>query len=257
MTTCKNCAVEFEGKFCPNCSQKAATHRFTIGHFAHDAFHAVTHTDKGILFLMKELTLRPGKVALEYNAGKRKKYFNPITYLLLISALQIFLSQKTGIYDYYLAKTQEFVQQMQKLAPDANLDDSIKTLEEAKGQQKKVLENNKILTLIFLPLLALLTWLFFYKSGHNYAENLVLNVMLQAQLYLLFGVMCVGLFVIFPGSVMITMYLYLVVMWAYNLFAYRQFFKQRWGWIFLKGSILQIIYILIIQEISKIVVQYL
>src|SRR5689334_23434282 len=149
MTICKNCSTEFEGKFCPNCSQKANTHRFTIGHFAHDAFHAVTHTDKGVLFLIKELFRRPGEVALEYNAGKRKKYFNPITYLLLVSALQIFAAQKTGIYDYYLDKTQEFVERMQKMSPKTNLDDSIKTLKQAKGQQKKVLENNKILTLIF------------------------------------------------------------------------------------------------------------
>jgi hypothetical protein len=257
MTTCKNCNTEFEGKFCPNCSQKANTHRFTIGHFAHDAFHAVTHTDKGVLYLIKELFRGPGNVALEYNAGKRKKYFNPITYLLLISALMIYGAQKTHIYDYYLDKTQEFVQRISKKTKSSDLNDSVETLKNAKVTQKKIMENNKILTLIFLPLLSLLTWLFFYKSGHNYAENLVLNVMIQAQLYLIFLVMCIGLFLIAHWTVMVTIYLYLVLTWAFNLFAYRQFFRQSWGRVFLKGSALQIIYILLIQEISKLVVQYL
>jgi hypothetical protein len=256
MTTCKNCNTEFEGKFCPNCSQKAATKRFTLGHFAYDVFHAVTHTDKGILFLIKELFRRPGHVAEEYNVGQRKKYFNPVTYMLLISALMIYGAQKTNIYDYYLSKTQELIQKISKNTKSSDLNESLETLENAKAQQKKVMENNKILTLIFLPLLSLLTWLFFYKSGHNYAENLVLNVMIQAQLYLVF-IVCIGLFLIAPWTIMFTMYLYLVFTWLFSIIAYRQFFKQRWGWTLLKGSTLQIIYVLGIQEISKIVVQYL
>src|SRR5690349_6274896 len=128
MTTCKNCSYEFEGKFCPNCSQKAATHRFTIGHIGHEFLHALTHTDKGVLLLIKELFTRPGYVALEYNAGKRKKYFNPITYMLLILAIQIFAAQKTHVYDYYIQKTQELVEQLQKATPEADLKDSIQQL---------------------------------------------------------------------------------------------------------------------------------
>src|SRR5688572_4842962 len=96
-TTCKNCQTTFEGKFCPNCAQKADTHRFTVKHFAHELFHAFTHTDKGVFFLSKELLLRPGKVAREYNSGMRKKYFNPITFLLIVTAIQIFVVKKTEI----------------------------------------------------------------------------------------------------------------------------------------------------------------
>lgn len=40
-------------KYCPACGQKAATHRFTRSHFFHESWHAVTHTDKGILNLVK------------------------------------------------------------------------------------------------------------------------------------------------------------------------------------------------------------
>src|SRR5688572_10665036 len=99
MTTCKNCDTPFEGKFCSACSQRADTHRFTLWHFAHAFFHALTHTDKGILFLIKELLYKPGIVAREYNEGKRKKYFSPITFLLIVMAIEIFASQKTKFYD--------------------------------------------------------------------------------------------------------------------------------------------------------------
>jgi hypothetical protein len=256
MTTCKNCGTEFEGKFCSNCSQKANTHRFTIGHFGHDFLHALTHTDKGILFLMKELFVRPGKVALEYNAGKRKKYFNPITYLLIMLAVQIFAGQKTKIYDVYMDQTEKFVNSVAKSDKKVR-DAASKALQGAKEQQRKVLENNKIVTFVMLPILALLTWLFFRKSGHNYAENIVLNVMILAQQYLIFILMCVIPFLIVPSILMPMMYLYLLVGFAYSFYAYRQFFNEGWGWIIGKGLIIQIVYVATISQISKLVVLYL
>ncbi len=37
MTVCKNCALEFEGKYCPECGQKASTKRFTTRILLKDA----------------------------------------------------------------------------------------------------------------------------------------------------------------------------------------------------------------------------
>ena len=107
--TCKNCETIFEGNFCPNCSQKAGTHRFSVKHIVHEAFHAFTHTDKGIFFLIKEMLKRPGKVALEYNGGRRKKYFNPFTFLLIMIALNIFFTQKANFYGSFLDATEALV----------------------------------------------------------------------------------------------------------------------------------------------------
>jgi hypothetical protein len=256
MTTCKNCGTEFEGKFCNNCSQKANTHRFTIGHFGHDFLHALTHTDKGIFFLMKELFVRPGKVALEYNAGKRKKYFNPITYLLIMLAVQIFAGQKTKIYDAYIDQTEQFVNSIAK--SDKKVRETAgKALKDAKVQQAKVLENNKIVTFAMLPILALITWIFFRKAGHNYAENVVFNVMILSQQYLIFVLMCIIPFIIVPSILLIVMWLYLVVGFIYSFYAYRQFYDQSWGWTIAKGIVIQILYVVTIGQISNLVVLYL
>jgi hypothetical protein len=75
--TCLNCEenLEISAKFCPQCGQKTDTHRLTIGHIVHDSVHAITHADKGIFHLLKDLAVRPGVVAREYIGGKRKKYF--------------------------------------------------------------------------------------------------------------------------------------------------------------------------------------
>src|SRR5688572_10457773 len=95
---CKNCDSPLDGNFCANCGQKSEIHRVTFKHFLHEFFHAFTHTDKGILLLMKELITRPGYVAQEYLDGKRKKYFNPLTFLIILSSLYVFFGQKSGYF---------------------------------------------------------------------------------------------------------------------------------------------------------------
>ena len=259
---CINCEFTYEGKFCPNCSQKAHTHRFSVAHFAHEAFHAVTHTDKGIFFLIKELFKNPGRVAREYNEGKRKKYFNPVTFLLIVLALQIYAGQKTNIYDSYLDQTTAFVLRLAKNVPDPKgegvrqLDAAKKNLQEGKMRSAKITENNKVITFVLLPVLALLTWLLFKRSGFNYAENLVFNVIIAGQLCVIFLLTCVVPFLIYPPSIMILMLLYLVSWWIYSFIAYRQFFKQRWGWVILKGTVIQVIYLIIVSQVGNLVVAY-
>ena len=74
-THCLNCeTVLSDGqRFCAHCGQKTSTHRLTWTHFQHEFFHALTHADRGILHLFKELVLRPGVVVREYLAGTRQK----------------------------------------------------------------------------------------------------------------------------------------------------------------------------------------
>ena len=238
MTTCKNCENSFEGKYCPSCSQKADTHRFTIKHFAHEFFHAFTHADKGIFFLMKELFIRPGAVAREFNAGKRKKYFNPITYLLLVMALQIYLSQKTGINTYYVEEVQRQTQ-VEMVSPDAEYD---KTVELMKTVEQQILEHSKIVNFLFLPIMAVFTWMMFRRAGSNYAEVLVFDVLWMAQILLIYIILCLIPFLIYPPSVVLTMNIYAVVTFVYMIIALKQFFLQRWLPTILKGVVIQSLY---------------
>lgn len=258
-TTCKNCEVTFEGKFCPNCSQKANTHRFTLGHFIHEFLHALTHTDKGMLFLIKEMFFRPGKVALEYNAGKRKKYFNPITFLLIVTAIQVYSVSTTGFFTHYTNSLQAVVQQMvagAKGSPE-KLQEVNRQMDEAHLHVGMVAENNKLLTLLFIPVLAFLTWLFFKRSGHNYAENLVFNVLVSGQLMVFFVLFSLIPFLLKPSLVMLWLLLYFPLSWTYSFIAYRQFFKQGWGRTILKGLVLQIIYMVAVQSVTVLLVNLL
>src|SRR6266540_2091977 len=88
---CKNCNHEFSKnyKYCPYCGQAATTERLNFHHLTHDIVHAFIHADKGVFLLFKELSYMPGKVARLYVEGKRKKYFNPFSFLVLMVAIAL------------------------------------------------------------------------------------------------------------------------------------------------------------------------
>ena len=81
-TNCFNCEASLEKgfEFCPQCGQPAHHHRLNLSHISHEVLHFFTHADKGIFYLVKELFIKPGVVTREYIAGKRKKYFSPLSF---------------------------------------------------------------------------------------------------------------------------------------------------------------------------------
>src|ERR1700743_2977350 len=91
---CKNCATSFDGRFCPQCGQKATTGRLTVGHVLEEGWHSVTHTDRSFLSLLGLMIRRPGKVISDYIGGQRKKYFNPYMFYVVVTGLLIFAREK-------------------------------------------------------------------------------------------------------------------------------------------------------------------
>ncbi|MEO4005050.1 DUF3667 domain-containing protein [Flavobacterium sp. CAU 1735] len=165
-TNCLNCNKEISGKFCSNCSQPTSTHRFSLHHvFQHDFIHGIFHFDKGFFFTMKELFTRPGHSVREYVQGKRVKHFNYFATIILLMTIGYFIKK--------WAKVDATV-----------LYDDKKTVE---GLLKVLKDYSKITVFLNVPIISVVSYLFFRKSKQNYTENLVLN------LYLLCGTLAISL----------------------------------------------------------------
>lgn len=212
--TCKNCETTFEGNFCSQCGQKAEIHRVTFKHFLHEFFHAFTHTDKGILLLMKALITRPGYVAKEYLDGKRKKYFNPLSFLVILSSLYAYISFKTGYFEA-LAKLNQ---------PPPNRGGEIHS-----EAMSLMVNNGKVISLFLTPLLvSFFSWLFNIRSKNNLTENMVLNSFLLGQIYTIMIVVFIPCYLLFPGiPVWINNFVFHILMLGYMIVAYQQFFKNK------------------------------
>lgn len=95
MTKCLNCGNEFEGKFCPECGQKADTGRFTMRFIFENMVTAILGRDGSIWFTLKSLFARPGEMIVDNLNGKRKKYFSPFPMLFLALTLYILITSVT------------------------------------------------------------------------------------------------------------------------------------------------------------------
>jgi hypothetical protein len=86
---CKNCERPLIAgwRYCADCGQKAATPRLTLHEIGHETLHALLHIDRSVLSLIRALVLRPGRVALDYVSGRRKRYYGPFAFLIVTVAL--------------------------------------------------------------------------------------------------------------------------------------------------------------------------
>jgi hypothetical protein len=211
---CKNCEAAIDSKFCSNCGQKAEIHRLTFAHVFHEFIHAFTHADKGFVLLVKNLLWRPGFVAKEYLDGKRKKYFNPLSFIVITSAIHAFVALKTG----YFAS----------MGSSGNQGGGARRMPAIWVEVFQISNNNgKLLSLILIvPLLAFLSWIFFRRGRYLFSENLVLHAFIVGESHVIRTLIFIPLFLIFPNQSGINLWIFQTLLLAYLVVAYKQFFNQ-------------------------------
>jgi hypothetical protein len=232
---CANCNGLVETNFCPSCGQKKDIHRISVRHVLHEGFHSITHADKGFLLLLKDLLSRPGYVAKEYIDGKRKRYFNPLSFLVISSAIFAYFGNLTGF--------------MEKLtggggAPRAG---GRPISEEWREVFYIASHHGKWLTLFLIaPLFAFLSWLFFIRKKYNYAENFVLHAFIFGEAAIFRVVVFVPLFLLFPDKTFVlNMYFYEVIFMTFVVIAYKQFFQQHLAFVIVKAVLTRVLFVLL------------
>ena len=95
-TKCLNCGTEFEGKYCPECGQKADTSRFTMKFISQNLLTAILSNDGGVWLTLKSLFTRPSAMVVDILNGKRKRYFSPFPMLFFALTVYILLFTFTG-----------------------------------------------------------------------------------------------------------------------------------------------------------------
>jgi hypothetical protein len=181
------------------------------GEILKDTFISVVQVNRGFLFTLKELSLRPGKAIERYLAGHRVDYYSPHKYLFFIGAITSFLTSRYHSFSGEYTSAGAF-------------DGDIHAFLNAFFQYADMYAT--LVNVISIPVFALFSFLLFRRSGYNYAEHLVLNAYITAQQLLLFiGWLPLTQFSLLPVHRLIG--LYVVVTLGYNLWVYVQFCHVR------------------------------
>jgi len=166
---CLNCGgvLTAEQQFCPACGQKTKTPRITARHLLYDFLQSFVRTEKGLFKLLKGLATNPGKTAAEYVEGKRKKYFNPFTFLALCIAFMVFVNNWLKPYDDLPQPDPEV---LARITDESRRELYLLTVERLAAVQRIFNKNLNIVSVLVAPYFAFFLWLFFRNRGRNFAE---------------------------------------------------------------------------------------
>lgn len=231
---CKNCGNSIHVKYCTYCGQETIKHRLTLKELLAKFTEAITHADTGVFALIKNLTTKPAHVSREYIEGKRKKYYSPMKYLVLIVTLSALITLHYEKHQIPFEPT---------FAADSDIDEVV---------ELQYFNHNYYKYMIFLsiPLASLITFLVFRRSGMNYSENLVLNTYLLSQVILLHTILITPLLIYSSTFDDWIILLYMILAVGYLVWGYTTFFEGRRFIVFLQAVASFVIFTLVYNLIS-------
>lgn len=212
---CKNCDYSYAPahNFCPNCGQSTKEERISFASLASQLSEGVFQVDKGFLYTLRELFVRPGDSIRAYIDGQRKNHFKPVAYVLTLSTVYFLLSKWAGSGTFLTDLVQGVI--------DGSLGDDPKV--NSLGVIQWFIDNYAYLVVLLLPVFALASWLSFRKTKFNYFEHTVLAAYVtgqQAVFYTIHAFVSLfsksGIWVI--GTLILSV--------AYTFYVFRQFFGE-------------------------------
>jgi hypothetical protein len=215
---CRNCDADaaFGQIYCGICGQKYATERLTLHEIGHDMLHALVHVDRSAFSLVRMLLVHPGTVARDYVQGKRKRYFGPFSFLVIVVAGASALVALTGFRAVYANRASAVADFLQ-----AHLN---------------------LLLFVEVPLLAAFSRLFDGRGGFNFAEHLVLAAYTSSMRVLFATLVVMPFWFVFPPPNPVIVALVSAGIWAlYFGFAESQFLPGGRGLSWGKGFLAAIL----------------
>ena len=212
MNHCKKCKTVVNQNYCPNCGAPVTLHRIN-GRYLFKEITSVLYFDKGILFTIKELLIRPGHNVRSFIQDDRNRLVKPILFLIICS---IFYSIAQQIFHFE-----------NNYSSNGELEASSTVISITEWMQ-----NNYGFTNILMAIFhAMWVKLLFRKYSYNFFEIIILLSFLMGigmLIYMLFGILesTINIRGIYLGG---------LIGFAYVSWAIGQFFDKNKKSSYLKG----------------------
>jgi hypothetical protein len=263
---CKNCGAVLSGRYCSNCSQAAGVHVPSTRELAHDLLEGLTHSDSRVWRTLTCLWFKPGKLTQEFVAGRRASYLPPFR-LYLILSVAFFL-----IFSYWHPPGGQFIQidsSKEELSSSSMCGDINISATRFPGLNQRLkhacleiyrdkgenLWHVAIGTMpkamfLFLPLIAFLNMLMYWRPRYRYAEQLLFFVHLHAFYFSAAIVLLLAYNVghSWPRWHGASNVLGTGVNWAltlYTVIAVRRVFAKSWKGAIFKSCVLFLVYMIV------------
>ncbi|TCD23429.1 DUF3667 domain-containing protein [Pedobacter psychrodurus] len=102
---CINCSQTVNTKFCGHCGQPVQVKRVDAHYILHEIQH-ILHFEKGILFTVKELLIRPGQNIRTFITENRSRLVKPVIFIIVSSLIYTVISHFFHIEEGYVEFTE-------------------------------------------------------------------------------------------------------------------------------------------------------
>ena len=263
---CRNCGATLSGRYCSQCGQAAEVHVPSVKEIIHEVLEGLTHSDSRLWNTLKCLWLKPGTLTLEFIAGRRVAYLPPFRLYLILSVLYFFLTSLTHqqlvvmelpgdqrVQTNPKAFRCEDINSLTKLGrPDwnARMVHACNVARNDNGASASHVVETIVpkVMFVFLPLIALLQMLMYWRPRHRYAEHLLFFLHIHAfffsiaTLSLLTDVATGAWTAAKPVGDVVGVLLFLSVVF-YSILALRRVFQHSWPKTLFKAVLLFFVYL--------------
>jgi hypothetical protein len=226
---CGNCGNEVSQRYCGACGQRLDPPLHSLWQFTQLAAEDLTHADTRLWRTLWALLFKPGHLTAEFLAGHRARYLPPVRLYLVLpvafflvasavqthftvlqfddaqppSGSQVIAGDKAGDIAAHKPRTDETpAQRAERLCGNARYDGPGARLiswvpaacrnivaDNGRELQTQFLHNIPRAMFVFLPLLAGIMMLMYWRPRHYYVEHLLLFVHNHAFVFLVAGIL--------------------------------------------------------------------
>ncbi|WP_199141858.1 DUF3667 domain-containing protein [Pedobacter sp. ASV12] len=132
--TCLNCGFHVEEHYCSRCGQANLELKENLWHFITHSIAHYFHFDNKFFKTLSPLLTKPGQVTLDYLAGKRARYINPVNMYIFVSIIYFLVAYSPKRHEKPEVETQtekaigqndKTVDSINNVLADAGLDKAI------------------------------------------------------------------------------------------------------------------------------------
>ncbi len=212
-------------------SEERLIHRVSLSRIMASLVGAF-NLDYGLIYTLKRMFREPGNLTKDYLYLGRYHYTPPFRMLIVTTTLAVITVSysRTGV---------NFFDSSGSISP-----------EDSQMGKEFLMEYYNLFLWLYIPILALFSWLFNRRSHYNYAENLVYQTYLMIISIILYPIILLEYFI--PSAY--PMMFYFAVSILYSIIGYKQFFEKAWWRSSLEVLLIFVLGILVYGAISAFVI---
>lgn len=195
---CVTCGAPLTGAYCAQCGEAAHAHDYSIGHFVGELFESLAHVDGRIFTSFRALFIRPGLLASDFLAGRRKLQMGPVQLFLVCNVISFLLQPFSSFAPFttplqvHTSGTYWWAGLARSMVAGRVAARGIALTEYTTAFNETAHLQGKTLLMVMVPAFALGLWALYGRARRYYGEHLVVAFYIYAFFLVAMGVSTVA-----------------------------------------------------------------